>query len=274
MNAIERGMLPDALAAYRDASGAARIDIESRDDLRLVQLIGLAAASAGYHKPEGTHNGLPYTTAADCSVRGLTNTQQATWIDELCMAGFIPFKRNWPGNEHIHMNWAGAPMKAQLDMQNEDFFAGRDGLVGHRRIDQEWWYPELEARKIPEAMFRISNPRNGTPGRFVTKEDVLPASRAMSYGLYTQGNPRVRLWMPVIDGVSYAPVRAWGEIMGFDVQYSPATHTVQFDSHADSPIAVKIIAGVGHAPIRQLAAEAGLRIVAFDVAQRKVTVGR
>lgn len=265
---IERGVSAPAWDAYRAACKAANIDIEARDDKRITQAIGTAAASAGFHFKDGTLNGQNYSAAIDLSVRDLSKSQIATWLEELCGQGFVAFYRNWPGNLHIHGNFCGVPMKRQLDRQNEDFFAGRDGLVGHSRITQEWWYPELERRLIPQKMFAISN---GASPRVCTRADVVKVPQVPpTYALYVGNDPKPRLWMPVEDGVSMAPVRAWGAIMGFDVQYDPKTHSVEFDGN-DSPIAVKLIAGVGHAPLRQLASEAGLYVV-FDPDAREVTV--
>ena len=74
---LSRGMANAAWAAYKIASENARIDIDSRDDKRVVQAIGDAPASKGYHAPDGTLDGHEYTAAADLSVRGLIATGRA-----------------------------------------------------------------------------------------------------------------------------------------------------------------------------------------------------
>lgn len=270
-----RGVADVAYEAYAIASKNARIDIDSRADKRVVQAIGDAKASAGYHHKDGTLDGVEYTAAIDLSVKGLNKTQIATWLEELCRAGFVAFYRNWTGNLHIHANYAGLPQKRQLDGQNEDFFAGRDGLVGHRRIDSEWWYPEKEVRKIPEKMFRQSNPKTGA-GKVVKSPLALPPTVAIpetpTIALHLGEEAKPRFWMPVLDGVSYAPVRAFGSALGLQTDYDPATNSIKYDSE-DQPIALKIVAGVGHAPIRQLADAVGLK-TKYQANERKVVVHR
>lgn len=259
--------------AYEAASKNAGIDIYGRADYRVVQAIGDAKASAGYHHKDGIIDGYDYTAAADLSVRGLTRTQIATWLEELTRAGWVAFYRNWPGNLHIHANYAGLPQKRALDGQNEDFFAGRDGLVGHRRIDNEWWFPEKEVRRIPESMFRKSNPKTGkgvvVPSPLITAPPTKPASN----GLYLGDDTKPRLWMPVFDGVSYAPVRAFGTALGFDVEYDPKTKVIRYDGE-ELVAAYKEVGHVAHAPIRHLVSEVGLKIDEAKTKGNKVFVTR
>ena len=269
-----KGMADVAFVAYDLGMKNANIDIYKRDDLRVVQALGNAPASAGFHKSDGILYGVPYTAAVDVSVKGLSNTQIATVVEELCRVGFSSFYRNWPGNLHIHGDYAGVPQKPQLDRQQEDFFAGKDGLAGHRRADQEWWYPSVELRAIPERMFRLSNPARGAgvvvpcplPNQTAPKEQL-------TYGFYLNDEARPRFWMPVFDGVAMAPVRAFGAALGLDVEYQPATQSITFEGK-DQPIALKLVSGVGHAPIRQLVGEVGLRIQTVDAVNRKVVVTR
>lgn len=282
---LARGMADFAWEAYQLASQNADIDIDSRDDRRVVQAKGNAAASKGYHHADGTLGGVEYTAAADLSVRGLTRTEIATWIEELCEAGFVAFYRNWPGNLHIHANYAGLPQKRALDGQNEDFFNGRDGLVGRRRIDDEWWFPEKELRRIPETLFRISNGREQRAVRSplaIKREQAMRAAKlgkspikepGFTYGFYLNDEIKPRFWMPVFEGVSYAPVRAFGSALGFDTVYVPEKRQIEFDGQ-DVPVALKTVAGVGHAPVRQLAREVGLKVAEVDSSTRKVVVTR
>lgn len=268
-----RGMADVAFEAYYLASKNASIDIEARPDLRIVQAIGDALASKGYHHTDGVLDGANYTAAFDASVKGLSKTQIATWIECLSVAGCAVFFRNWPGNLHLHGNYCGVPQKPQLDGQDEDFFAGRDGLVHHRRIDDEWWFPEIEGRRVPEAMFRLSNPRNGKAGQIVRSPLATPPVKPvpLSNGFYLNDEAKPRFWMPVFDGVSYAPVRAFGAALGLDVEYNPTSRSITFDGD-DQPIALRLVGGVGHAPLRQLVREVGLRVVAIQ--PQKVVIGR
>ena len=270
-----RGMADVAFAALSLAFKNAGLDITSRSNYWVTQAQGDAPASKGYHASDGVLDGDSYTAAADISTKGLTNTQKATLIEEMTRTGWVAFFRNWMGNVHIHGNYAGLPQKRQLDGQNEDFFAGKDGLVGHRRIDDEWWFPERELRKIPERMFRLSNPKTGkgvvVSCPLLTVNPPAPVTQSLGFFLNTEAKPR--FWMPVFDGVAYAPVRAFGGALGFDVEYNPATNSITFDGD-DQPIALKIVAGVGHAPVRQLVREVGLRIASLDMPAKKVVVTR
>lgn len=260
------GMPRVAWDGYVVASDQAKINIESRADARVVQTVGFAKASAGFHAPDGVLNGEEYCAAVDLSVRGLTHTQIATWLEELCRAGFCGWFRDWPGNKHIHANYAGVPMKPQLRAQCRDFFAGRNGLAGH--ADEEFWTASPELRKIPRRMFNEL-----LRGKIVSSpalESKEPEEKPLTYALYL--NKKLLLWMPVIDGVALAPVRAWGTALGFDVNWVPSKKQVQFNGR-DVPIPIISIAGVGHAPVRKLAEYSGLQ-VKFDARKRSVVIER
>lgn len=266
-----RGMCDYAFEAYFLASHRASIDIDAREDKRVMQAIGDAVASHGYHHQDGVLDNSPYTAACDLSVHGLTRMQIASWLEELCIAGFVAFYRNWAGNTHIHANYCGVPQKRQLDGQNEDFFAGRDGLVGHRRIDDEWWFPERERRRVPEKMFRVSN---GPHPQVVRSPIFMPASMPVppSYAFYLNNEASPRFWMPVRDGVALAPVRAFGSALGFDVAYLPDKKQIEYDGE-DVPVALTMIEGIAHSPVRQLVREVGLQM-AVNPEMRRVTVSR
>lgn len=270
----ERGMTDIAWGALRQAFDNAKVRYNASNNYRVMQAVGYAKASAGYHAPDGKYKGEDYTAAVDIRTRDLTRSQIATVLEETCQQGFVSFYRNWPGNLHAHLNYAGLPQKRQLDSQNEEFFRGEDGLVGRGRIDQEWWYPDKGSRWIAEKMFRISNPRDGGKGRIVTRADVVkPKEEVTSYGLYFGDETKPRLWMPVFDGTAYAPVRAFGSMLGLDVIYDAKTHTVRLDDD-DRPIAVKVVASVGHSPIRSLLRETGLKLVSVDPKERRVVFSR
>jgi hypothetical protein len=284
------GMTQVAWEAYQAASEAAGINITGRADARVVQAYGHAKASRGTHLHEPRSEAQPnlnryvisgeyYSAAADLSVRSssgyLTNTLIATWIEELCRAGFVAFFRSRPSfSPHIHAVYAGVRMKGVLRSQCRDFFAGRNGLVSHSSIEDEFWCPSAELRSIPRRMFNLSNGK---------KPQVVPSPAVQgkvevatkTYALYL--NDKLLLHMPVIDGVALAPVRAWGTALGFKVNWLPREKSIQFVQKngvaVDVPAAITLIAHVGHAPIRQLTAAAGLKI-AVDNKNRTVIVSR
>ena len=282
------GMSQFAWEAYQAASDAANINIAVRPDACVVQAFGDAKLSKGthLHEPRSLQDmtavryklgGKFYSAAADLSVKagGLNHTQIATWIEELCRAGFVAFYRAPPKfGEHIHAVYAGVPMKPVLQKQCEDFFAGRDGLVSHSNIDDEYWYPSNELREIPHKIFLKSNGANPQAVRSpMVLGDV--AKEMETYALYL--NDDLLLHMPVIDSVALAPVRAWGTALGFKVNYVREKHSVQFEYSigeiVDLPVSLRLIANVGHVPIRQLAEFSGL-IVNTDISKRKVTISR
>jgi hypothetical protein len=105
---------------------------------RILQTIGNAPASAGYHARDGYANGRAYSAAVDISVRGLTYRQVRTLLGKLGANGFAGWFRRpgydgWPRNQfpHIHAVYAACRMKAVLRAQVRDWLAGRNGLSGH-----------------------------------------------------------------------------------------------------------------------------------------------
>ncbi len=125
---------------------------------QITQTIGYATASAGYHAPDGTAGGLPYTAAVDLSVRGLTTTQIRALLARLAENGFAPWYRQpghdgWPASEapHIHAVFAGVVMKAELRGQIRDFLAGRNGLASHTHYS--FWSPTAATREIIRLLF-------------------------------------------------------------------------------------------------------------------------
>ena len=268
---LSRGMPKVAWDAYALASKLALVDI-SREDRRVVQALGNARASAGTHAQDGVLEGLPYCAAADLSVRGLSLAQIAAWLEQLASQGFVAWFRNWPGNLHIHAIYVGVAMKSALVRQCEDYWKGLDALVSHSRVTQEWWYPERERRAVA---FAIYEQRRKT-GRTATRANTLPkTTERVTYALHVNGSAKPALWMPVHDGVATAPVRAFGALVGLEVHYRPETRSVDLDGDGRA-IAVELEDGVGHAPIRQLIAEAGEERVRAEFAPeaRRVDVWR
>jgi hypothetical protein len=247
----------------------------------VLQTVGEAPASKGFHLADGHLDGQSYSAAVDLSVSGLTWTEIATWIEELCRAGFVPFYRykgTFKRNRHIHANYAGVPMKESLRRQCRDFFQGLDGLVDHLAIDGDL-YPSPELVAIPKRLFLKSN---GKTPQVVTSPVVQiaerPANRgpnadtgkSVTYGLRFGSEVQPRFWMPVRDGVALAPVRAWGSALGLNVLWLPEKKKVLLDQY-ELPIALTTIAGVGHAPVRQLARFSGMHF-SVDEKNRMVRV--
>lgn len=269
------GMADVAWEAYQLASANANIDISTRADARVVQALGYAEKSKGFHAPDGTLKGKPYTAAMDLSVRGLTDNQIATWMDEMARAGIGSFFRDpddplWRNNGHIHGFYCGLPMKPQLDSQVRDYKKGLNGLVSHKPVDG-YFYPTPELVNICWNMFLRSNVNGDEVVRTPLYKKV--PEPAQSYALYLGDNTTPTLWMPVIDGSSMVPVRAFGTALGFDVSWNPKTKRVIYNGQ-EKMVAITNIAGVGHAPIRQIAWATGLHVEAINVKSRKVIVAR
>jgi hypothetical protein len=103
---------------------------------RIVQTIGNAPASAGYHLPDGSVNGHLYTAAVDLSVRGLSDTQIRNLLERLAKVGFAGWYREnghdgWVGANHIHAVYANCKMKTVLRAQVHSWLLGRNGLVSN-----------------------------------------------------------------------------------------------------------------------------------------------
>ncbi len=290
-----KGMTQFAWEAYQAASDAAGIPIKNADKNRVVQAYGTYVKSAGTHlyepwikEPKAGKPPVPnvklfelndefYSAAADLSVKNLTHTQIATWIEELCRAGFVAFFRAGPVfSPHIHSVYAGVPMKSILRSQCEDFFDGKNGLVSHKSIENEFWCPSDELREVPKKMFKLSNGDSQQSVRSPIMEGKVGIEQP-TYALFFNDEDKPRFHMPVIDGVALAPVRAWGTSLGFEVDWVPEKQSIQFKQKdgvvRDVPVAIKLIANVGHAPVRQLAAFSVLKLEVDD-SKRKVTVSR
>lgn len=120
---------------------------------RITQVIGTAADSAGYHLAEPGNdapgrywiiNGQRFCAATDLSVRNpslLSESDIINLLERLARAGFAAWYRKpgfdgWPARNrqgrrtspHIHIVYAGIPMKAVLRDQVEQFLRGRNGL--------------------------------------------------------------------------------------------------------------------------------------------------
>ena len=77
---------------------------------------------------------------------------------------------------------------------------------------------------------------------------------------------------PLIDGRALVPVRAWGERMGFRVDWDAAEQAILYNG-AEVPAEVTLIGETAHAPVRDLARFSGLAVV-FDQSKRQVRVSK
>lgn len=131
---------------------------------RISQTIGYASASAGYHAPDGTVDGLQYTAAVDLRVSDLTETEIRALLVRLGHNGFAAWYRKpgydgWPssGARHIHAVFAGVVMKSALRGQVRDFLSGLNGLASHTTY--RFWTAPPEVLSIVRLLFS----RNYTP---------------------------------------------------------------------------------------------------------------
>jgi hypothetical protein len=127
---------------------------------RITQTIGNAAASAGYHKADGTVNGKAYTAAVDLSVSGLTATQIHNLLERLAKVGFAAWYRKngadgWVGANHIHAVYANCLMKTQLRSQVKSWLVGRNGLVSNTIY--KWHAFSATAKSVVKSKFAASN---------------------------------------------------------------------------------------------------------------------
>ena len=127
------GMGPWQYACFLRACKKANVS-----PVRVVQTIGNARLSAGFHAQDGVaHEGdfYPYCAATDLSVRDLTRPQIDALLSALFDAGFIGWYRHtgvFAGVRHIHIVFVGYPMKEQLARQVSDALHDLTGLVGHK----------------------------------------------------------------------------------------------------------------------------------------------
>ncbi len=106
--------------------------------------------------------------------------------------------------------------------------------------------------------------------RYVRWPLLLPNPRPQPghFALYLEAKKLAEI--PVIRGRAFCPVRLWGNAMGYRVRWDNETQTVQYDRETlDSPVTV--IDGVGHAPVRRLAAFSNRRLE-VDPERHTVTV--
>ncbi len=152
------GMAQRAFDAYFAAMKAAGINPD-----RIVQTIGNAPASHGFHTADGVDEfGHGYCAAVDLSVKhpgALTDDEIQTVLDELAQRGFIGWFRDWGVNSHIHVVFCALKMKVQLRDQVHDWFQHRDGLADHGFDD--YFMPTVDEDNTCRADFLAYNPPSG-----------------------------------------------------------------------------------------------------------------
>jgi len=155
-----KGMQQHEFAAYVAGMMNAGLDPD-----RVIQVVGDAPASAGFHLPDGHFTNSVghlenYTAALDLSVKHpgahLTTEQIQTILDSLSEHGFIGWYRPWGRAEHCHMVYCGLPMKPQLRGQVHDWFQHRDGLADHGFND--FVTPSKAEDDACRALFLAHNP--------------------------------------------------------------------------------------------------------------------
>lgn len=127
---------------------------------RITQTIGNAAASAGYHKQDGTVNGQPYTAAVDLSVSQLSSTEIHNLLERLAKVGFAAWYRKsgsdgWVGANHIHAVYANCKMKTVLQSQVRSWLVGRNGLVSNTIY--KWHTFSALAKSVVKSKFAQSS---------------------------------------------------------------------------------------------------------------------
>ena len=142
---IPLGMHPKTFKAYIDVMYKAGINPEfgirpnKKTGSRIMQLIGDADASAGYHARDGfyTLNGitLPYTAAIDIRSTDLSKAECEklwnTFNKSGEFAGWWRYYGSFKNNQHFHVIHLGVAQKKQLKSQCKSFWEKRTGLVGN-----------------------------------------------------------------------------------------------------------------------------------------------
>lgn len=128
------GMTPGAFDAYIRACFYAHINPR-----RIMQTMGNAPASAGYHARDGVINidgeEIEYCAAVDLRTLDLNARQIKALLKELARQGFAAwyrFEGSFKNNQHIHAIFAGLKMKPQLYNQVRAFLENRNGLKSNR----------------------------------------------------------------------------------------------------------------------------------------------
>jgi hypothetical protein len=166
------GMLERAFNSWIKACYEAKINPD-----RIMQTIGSADASAGYHAKDGsfmTSKGAKrnYCAATDTRSKDLSTAECKRLLKALKKNGFAPFWRrtgSFKNNQHFHIVYIACYMKPQLRGQVLDFFEGLNGLKGHDP-DPDWGLKSMKHTKEElehmKANFYASNPKWSLSGEF------------------------------------------------------------------------------------------------------------
>jgi hypothetical protein len=147
-------MHPRAFRAYIRACSEAGINPSGR----VVQTIGNAVASVGFHAKDGRLDGIDYCAAVDLRTRDLNARQVKVLLKQLALNGFAAwyrFEGTFQNNQHIHAVYAALPMKRSLQLQVWDFVNDRNGLVGHAK--ERFYTAPPVTDNIIKAMFLDAN---------------------------------------------------------------------------------------------------------------------
>jgi hypothetical protein len=279
------GVAPSAWNSYVSASEMAGIDLREHSKLRVTQSVGFAKASAGYHAPDGTvktESGREsYCAATDTSVLWLELGEIRAWLNSLAWWGFVGWYRPWTTNGkpnyHLHIIYAGLPMKPQLDRQLVDFLNNRNGLAGSGV--ETFFTGNVEQDDYIRALWRWSN--HGGPKPPAPPKTPKPASKPD----FPVNNPYTvilpdgqKLTGIPIDGTAWVSVRDWYGALGIRkwvlpgpghrelveaVKWHPATRRVYVQGRElEAPVRLLKVGGEtkGHLPIRLLVKFSALKL--------------
>lgn len=145
-----QGLHPDAYSALQKRAIAHRI----------TQGINHSPGRGNVHDTDITIKGVPYTGAADISVRCLTEAQIRTMLAALAELGFAGWYRkdghdDWTGPPHIHAVFAGSALKPVLRRQVESWLEGRNGLGSNEMY--RFWQPSAGMKDQVRALYRKFN---------------------------------------------------------------------------------------------------------------------
>ncbi len=152
------GMAPQQFVDFIAACDQAKIAPP-----KIIQTIGDARASAGFHKKDGvvTENGarFDYSAAVDIRSRDLSTAQKRALLAALGDNSYVGWYRAWGANQHEHIVYVKYPMKRQLRGQFHDAMNDRNGLAGHAHYSF-FKLSDAQKNKLRPEFFK-NNPTNG-----------------------------------------------------------------------------------------------------------------
>lgn len=130
---------------------------------RIIQCLGNAPASKGYHGADGKANGKSYCVAVDFSVEtfvdenGVVDKRRLRWfLYQLARNGFVGFARLegvWENNQHVHAIYVRHTMKPELESQVVDWLKGYNGLA--RRAREHFWQANEHVKAEIQLFFNM-----------------------------------------------------------------------------------------------------------------------